>query len=914
MYQRDTLRTRLSRRRETIEDCIEQYLEYRGKAQKSEHAEFEWHPVAYHCLDVAACVNAMLEARPTSLSRGATLLRLPTDQTRRLLVALGALHDIGKFSESFFGRESLWPTFRGPYRAYPIRPHTNAGYELWQDVMVDRIGSRLTTGSIDDLDPLAVATFGHHGRPLARGRDPRHGQHFRLQGTTEAAVAFAEDAISIVCPEPVTAPVDWESVLENASWWVAGLISVADWLASDQVAFPYSPPTSDLQTYYELAMERAGVAVHSSGLTAQVPAALKSFKDLIGKDTPTAMQQWAVDVTIPAGPSLFIVEDATGTGKTEAAQVLVHRLMAAGRASGAYWGMPTQATANAMFDRQCQTIGALFDGMVDQRPSLVIAHGQAKLHEKFRSTVFDGWADSGLARNDADDKDSESRIACAAFIADDRRKAFLADIGAGTIDQALLGALPSKYNTMRLFGLAEKVLVLDEVHAYDAYVECETEALLEFHAALGGSAILLSATLTQRQRQKFTSAWWRGSGLRRRYTPPVREDASSTPYPLATVVGYDGLATEYELPVHGQASSTVAVIQVHDEAEVVRRVRAAHDGGQAVAWIRNTVDSALEAAELLRANGLHPIVFHARFAQCDRQAREREIMELFGVDSKGSARNRVLVATQVVEQSLDLDFDLLVSDLAPIDLLIQRAGRLWRHKRTRPHGSAPQLLVLTPPYENEPGARWLEELLPKTKYVYEDLGVLWRTLRELTEVGKITSPSGVRALVERVYADDGVPDSLEAASQKAQGKSAAQRATARLFSLDVAKGYAAGSSTAWHSDIRVPTRLADEDTVIRLARISDGQVMPWSGGSPSDWREWALSEVRVSHHKVGRNARIDDKYARAVEAVRSTWPKYERDVLVVVLETHGDGWQGGYLNEDDSRGVLSYSIGRGLRL
>lgn len=894
------------------------YLRYRGKARPD--ALTRWHSVAYHCLDVAACVGAILDARPVTLSRGASLLALSHADARQLLVALAVLHDLGKFSDTFYRQHAdLWPDLHGTYVGARGRPHVVAGYALWRRDLKRLIGPRLATTQGLALESLLVAAFGHHGRPISMGNSTDHDQHFNNAMDREAGFAFAHDVIGLVCDAPVSAPQKWDTLAKRASWWVSGLISVADWIGSRQQWFPYHAPDRSLAEYWGVATKRAQAAVHASGLVPPAIARGRSFVELTRIDKPpTPLQRWALDVPLPDGPSLVIIEDVTGAGKTEAAQILLHRLMVAGRASGAYWGMPTQATANAMYERQEKSILALFDDARTTRPSLILAHGQAKLHEKFRSTVLGDPVSVGGLGDDDDDLDgADSVVACAAFLAEDRRASLLADVGAGTIDQALLAVLPSKFNTIRLFGLADKVLMLDEVHAYDAYMQAEIDALLEFQAALGGNTVLLSATLTQNQRDRFVRAW---RGGRSRDADDQADDESGregagVPYPLATVV--DGAGARSENPINPASRSvrSVPVVLVHDTESVVERIVHAQARGDAVAWIRNTVDGVLEAAQKLRERGIKPLVFHARFAQCDRQAREAEVMAAFGPLSQGNERNRVLVASQVVEQSLDLDFDMLVTDLAPIDLIIQRCGRLWRHQRARPFGSREELVMLTPRFTEEPTTDWLDSALPKVKYVYEHLGVLWRTSRELTHHSFIETPAGVRGMIERVYSDVDAPPSLDAAVQRVAGKNAAQGAMGRNFSLSVEGAYIANASPNWYSDIRIPTRLIDEQTVIRLARVSeDGRVVPWSGGAPGDWKAWALSEVRVSSHKVPKGSSVFERFKGDVTSVKNEWPKYERDVLLLPLEQEGDEWIGCFALPTGSAARVAYAELEGLRM
>jgi CRISPR-associated endonuclease/helicase Cas3 len=862
-----------------------------------------------------------MDARPVTLSRGASLLALSHADARQLLVVLAVLHDLGKFSDTFYRQHAdLWPDLHGAHVGARGRPHVVAGYALWRRDLKRLIGPRLATTQSSPLESLLVAAFGHHGRPITKGNSTDHDQHFNKSADREAGCAFAQDAIGLLCEAPVAAPEKWDMVAKRASWWVSGLISVADWIGSRQQSFPYRAPDLSLAEYWDVATCQAREAVHASGLVPPAIARGRSFVELTRLDKPpTPLQRWALDVPLPDGPSLFIVEDVTGAGKTEAAQILLHRLMGANRASGAYWGMPTQATANAMYERQRKSILALFDDATTTKPSLVLAHGQSKLHEEFRATVLGNQVGVGTHADDDDDLEgADSVIACAAFLADDRRASLLADIGAGTIDQALLAVLPSKFNTIRLLGLVDKVLVLDEVHAYDAYMQAEIETLLEFQAALGGSTVLLSATLTQEQRDRFVRAWrgGRSGDADDRADDKSGREGADVPYPLATIVDGAGARTESPIEPAPWSTRTVPVVLVHDSESVVESIVQAHRRGDAVVWIRNTVDGVLEAAQQLRERDIKPLVFHGRFAQCDRQAREAEVMAAFGPGPHGNKeRHRVLVASQVVEQSLDLDFDMLVTDLAPIDLIIQRCGRLWRHQRPRPAGSREELVLLAPRFTKEPVKDWLDAVLPKVKYVYEDVGVLWRTSRELTHHSYIETPLGVRGMIERVYADDYTPPSLDAAVQRVAGRDAAQGAMGRNFALSVDGAYIANASPNWYSDIRVPTRLIDQQTVIRLAHVTaDGSVVPWSGGAPDNWKAWALSEVRVSSHKVPKGSIVLERFKSAVATVKEEWPKYERDVLLLPLEREGDGWIASFALPSGSAARVAYSELEGLRM
>ena len=240
--------------------------------------------------------------------------------------------------------------------------------------------------------------------------------------------------------------------------------------------------------------------------------------------------------------------------------------------------------------------------------------------------------------------------------------------------------------------------------------------------------------------------------------------------------------------------------------------------GAAVTWIRNTVDDAISGVNLLRSEGIAAALFHDRFAMCDRLAIETDAVRRFGKNSGAAERRgKVLVATQVIEQTLDLDFDLIVSDLAPLDLLLQRAGRLWRHTHRKRPISGPQILVLSPDPDGPIVADWLGPQARGTSVVYSDHGVLWRTARVITHQSSSKVPDDVRGAIEAVYASDDadIPPALQPARGKALGEKMAQRAFADANLLSVERGYVL-SETAWQNESRVATRLSEGVRTLRL--------------------------------------------------------------------------------------------------
>jgi CRISPR-associated endonuclease/helicase Cas3 len=833
-----------------------------GKARPIGDAEPHWHPLVWHMLDVGACAQAILEVRPGARRFVTRSLDLEEAQAIRLAVLVATLHDLGKFAAPFqqkaIGPE--WPFQKPRDIQLGNSEHDRDGLALWRRVLSAQLANRIWPGAKETIDQLIGACAGHHGRAVDT-TNLYPDETFQPEGMA-AAQQCAAALVDLLLPVPIHASQPNEGELAAATFWFAGFVTIADWVGSTQTYFPYSAPDIPIEDYWCSARDKARIAVGALGLVPAQPSELKSFVTLIGKQAPTPLQALTERIELPGGPVLVVIEDVTGAGKTEAAQVLVHRLMATGRASGAYWAMPTHATANAMYARQRNAIAALFAN--GARPQLALAHAGARLHKVFQETILRQAGRPEDAFGDAE-PDETATAACAAFLADDARAALIADVGAGTIDQAILGVLPARFQAVRLFGLSEKVLIVDEAHAYDAYVGEELKGLLKFHAALGGSAIVLSATLPRdvkgkAGREQIVRAWLEGCGVGMREWRG-KKVVQCDDYPLITIVSRDDKPIEIHVEAAAWSRRKVPVRFVQQPDIVIDALVSAASEGAAVAWVRNTVDDALAADAAIQKRGFAPIVFHARFGQEDRQKIEAAVMARVGPDADSAARRGVIVvATQVIEQSLDLDFDLMASDLAPVDLLIQRAGRLRRHTyRDAERPPVPfELIVKAPAFDCDPKAEWLSEEMHKTEFIYRDPAILWRTMRALRRCGAIETPGGLRGLIEEVYGEKAeVPSGLNPKSSKAEGAAKAEGGQAKQSLLSLTAGYSA-KQAAWVAEerVQVRTRLSDAQTTLRLAVVgTDDSLTPWAEDAGPPWKRWALSEVKVPMYRAPLGAR-----------------------------------------------------------
>ena len=897
----------------------------------------ESHPLICHLLDVAASAEALLRQERSRLTRLAKSCNVDADDLSRCFVALVALHDIGKCARGFQGKVlDLWPSLLGPRPDTKLSVrHDVAGVWLFTETPgLAQVIERLLPGLSPSKRRMIVqAVCSHHGEPID-GDFPDIANPRKLIGADaqEAAVEIAEAMLALLQPPPCPLADEHGPLI---SFWLSGLAVLADWLGSNRAWFDFQPAPdaqdthflASLQSYWtKHARPRAVRALDEAGLTyAQVSPRI-GLAHLFGTTyEPTPLQEYAETVNLPDGPVLFIIEDMTGAGKTEAAVILAHRLMLAGKARGLHIGLPTMATANAMFERMAKSYRRLFDD--DSSPSIVLTHGRRELFVGF-ALVLPGLLSAesdiaGFADPSEEDSDDPSKIEATAFCADwlarSNKQAFLAQIGAGTIDQGILSVLPARHQSLRLWGLSDKVLVIDEAHAYDAYMSREIECLLEFQAALGGSAIVLSATLPQAKRADWVNAFLKGAqnGDKSSWKP------SRSAYPLVTSVA-PGKIEETPVALRDGLAREVIVQRIASLDEAHSHALEAAQQGAAVALIRNTVDEAIASYDALAHRFERVMLFHARFAMGDRHKIEIEVLNRFGKNGTGE-RNAILIATQVVEQSLDIDFDLIVSDLAPIDLLIQRAGRLWRHAgRERPI-EGPRFLVLSPEPSEDVGSLWPSPVLPKTNFVYRDAALLWRSAKAIFTARKIVSRTSltsglcetgeVRTLIEAAYSTTeriAIPPGLERAENEAAGVHSGERTHARYNTLEFAKGYD-WDGTKWERDTRVKTRLGEETVILRLARIEADMVVPWVAIEDGDIRRaWSLSEVGLRKSQCS-GSRNSAQVQKVIDKAKRGWTLSEREMPVVVLHPVDNVVWLGAAEVNANPISITYSASAGLR-
>jgi CRISPR-associated endonuclease/helicase Cas3 len=529
---------------------------------------------------------------------------------------------------------------------------------------------------------------------------------------------------------------------------LSGLASVADWIGSMEDYFEPGSGYVNLAEYVERAARQARRALKETGwLGWQPPTSTIPFESLCNVPAPRPLQETVISLVSQLDrPALVIIEAPTGVGKTEAALYLADHWGRVLHQRGTYMAMPTMATSNQMFKRVREVLKRRYP---DELVNYHLLHGNAMLMD-----------DDQLPRL-ATISDSEGRGTVAALTWFTKRKrGLLAPFAVGTVDQALMSILQTSHFFIRLFGLSHKTVIFDEIHAYDTYMEELFYLLLKWLRVMGTSVVVLSATLPEQSRRRLIQA----------YTGHPRADLPATSYPILTWATEDQIDA---IPLEAPVKRKVALKRIERKPETIVRQLAneLQDGGCA-AVICNTVGRAQEIyrsvreAKIISEGDL--ILFHARFPFAWREQIEQEVLDLFKKGGKRPQKS-IVVATQVIEQSLDLDFDLMISDLAPVDLVIQRVGRLHRHdsnRDTRPARLATPRLLLAMPETLEGAPRFDRGDV----YIYGQYLML-RSYLTLRHRDSIVTPDETQVLIESVYGPENLlPKPLSTAMQQALDK------------------------------------------------------------------------------------------------------------------------------------------------
>jgi len=703
-------------------------------------------------VDTAAVVFVLWEqvAAPYITARTASLCG-SAGNCRAVMAFLAGLHDLGKISPKFTGK---WPA--------AVSVLSELGFKFLPSLLRSRMA--LPHGCVTEITVPDLLT--EEGTPYAAGQliAQAIGAHHGLFATPQQKTRFIAAKRDLGEPRPqwdearrtaycalrdLLAPdlsqIRWEELQHDQAFHLllAGLTSVVDWISSMEDYFPFAVDDTreiDLDKYYDLSRERAGRALDEIGWLQWSPGKkVKTFRDLFAFKSLRPLQE---KTEVLAGrslstPVMVLIEAPMGEGKTEAAFYLQDWFQVRCGQRGMYLALPTQATSDQMLGRVGEFLAARYP---KDKVNLHLMHGNSALSADYRHLRV-----SAVEYDNENDKGAV--VAEEWFVP--KKRSLLAPFGVGTIDQALLSVLQVRHGFVRLFGLAGKVVVIDEIHAYDTYTSTLVDRLLEWLSALGSSVILLSATLPRKRREELLKAY---SGQKCSGIPEVS-------YPRITWATGEGRTGGLEFDAREQEPLEITWVGP-DTLAIAKKLVRTLTGNGCAAWICNTVGKAQEVYSALkplcRPEGMELSLLHARYLFADRQEREKKVLAAFGKNSLKKTtdpeycsrpKKAILIATQVIEQSLDLDFDLMVTEPAPVDLVLQRSGRIHRHAgRDRPAGlKKPQLWLVNPPLSDE-GI----PLFEANAYVYSEyiLFLSWLALRNLN---RISIPQDVERLIEQVY-------------------------------------------------------------------------------------------------------------------------------------------------------------------
>ena len=700
----------------------------------------EIHLLIFHLLESAAVGLALWNY---SLSKSikqeiANLFNLPEETYGHYLAYWIGLHDIGKATPAFqIQLERVNPAL--------IKAIRNSGLSI--DPTLTHAYHSLLSGkylSQKDYIPkeVEIAISGHHGKWNTFYR-PISSLAFGDEKWQSVRESYDEILKRVLGITNFNLPkIEQIEISNTFTTWLSGCICAADWLSSNENYFHYQDSWQEPESYLKIAYEKAVDVLKETGWIGwqskgekQTFAQMYHFK---GWEGPNDIQQQAIEAYQtfnPKTPFMMLVEAPTGIGKTEIAMYLADQWLQNNNGSGMYIAMPSQATSNQIYSRSKDVLENRYS---DQLINLTLAHGQARWNEQVNK----------IRVKEVGEKSDQQGLITSEWFQNNLKRSLLTPFGVGTVDQIFLSILQTKHFFVRLFGVKNKVIIFDEVHAYDTHMNTLFHRLLEWLRALGASVIILSATLPENTRKEIIS----------HYCDIPKENISSDDhYPRITLASPE--KGQIVTPLSWTKPDREIKLTWVQEKHLNELLQDRLSNGGCAAIICNTVRQSQEIYLQLKAQGIVPdkdlFLFHARFPFRWRQQIESDVLEKFGKEATRANGKRpqkaIVVATQVIEQSLDLDFDIMVTELAPIDLILQRAGRLHRHERIgqRPDNLMQPELMIFEVDKDKNGLPLVGEREP-----FYGKSTLLRTYFHLHEITTLKVVTSTRELIEKVYASD----------------------------------------------------------------------------------------------------------------------------------------------------------------
>lgn len=676
--------------------------------------------VTNHCLIVGTVAESLRGHLPSSIQR-----QLPDGS-----VTLVAGHDVGKLTPGFQLKAPRWSWHRA----------------LQQSIIADGLCTNHAVVSqwhLQNCSPLKsdkkrqywlVSTGGHHGSYPFGCKNMKVAPY---EGGDGHFSQLREELLEFLIKRFGPLPSEFGKDEHERIHLLTGFTIFSDWIGSNADWFPYEV-SSDPKTLTTIAQDilrdlNWTVTVHQGLSFGEQFQAPKSKPHFHPRDIQTALLD-AADA-----PGLYIVEAPMGMGKTEAALTTAYQRWTKGEERGLYFALPTQLTSNKIHDR----INQFLSNVLGEKSTQTLIHGNAWLGDESTREVAPILEETDPQRPENEHNDVNEALR---WYSSTRRQ-LIAPFGTGTIDQALLAVLPARFAALRYFALAGKVVVIDEVHSFDPYMSALIDRLIRYLIKAGATVIILSATLTSQRRAELVQA------------AGATESESPEAYPLITKVATgDKIATHFPVPApaNGQSVSLKhESLSPATEDAFWQSIADKVEAGANVVVIRNSVALAqntyrdLKARLSIRILPEHVGLIHSRFPQNERETNEAYWTGILGKGDTSRPKGSLLVATQIVEQSVDIDADYLVTDLAPTELILQRVGRLHRHKRKRPNGFDQAVChILYPDTDWRGDAKTVKAALHPHHWIYPPLS-LWQASEILQPLDQIDLPGDIRPLLEQ---------------------------------------------------------------------------------------------------------------------------------------------------------------------
>lgn len=710
-------------------------------AKYSKSDENNYHPLWAHIIDVYHVCSELLAKRvPKSVidSFGDSMER---EKILKFLSFIIALHDIGKATPEFQGYNK---TIMNKLIALGLISNYGrssiAHFHAFASILI--LYKWIDCSELSDKDNLKeiVKYIGMHHGSIYKNCDifsNLNAKHNNVLGDK----CWQENQIDMIEYLYKLLDISIEEIgirsLENGFMQIAGLAVMADWIGSNEIYFPFINNNMSPPEYLNISRERAVNAIICLKIGESAKIRNQSFNEYfhLNSFNPRPLQAMIDNLDI-SNNSLTIIQAPTGEGKTEAALYLAAKQQSGIERGGIYVAMPTQATSNSMLNR----FKSFLDNSHDNEQSnlnLVLIHGNSYLMKYIKDNN-----DKILSISDNDTPENDEEEESYEWFAT-KKRALLAPYGVGTVDQVFLSILNVKHFFLRLFALSDKTIIFDEIHAYDTYMLELFERLLLWLKIVNANVIVLSATLPNLTIRRLLAAWNGGR----------QEIETKFPCIIQTCGNGNKILT-----FEASSEKEVSLKFISNDYDKISELALMYaSSGCKVAVIVNMVKRSQEIFSQLENSiesnsDVEISLLHSRFMLKHRQEIEYKMLNDFGKDTDNKI-GKIIVSTQIIEQSLDIDFDFIITDIAPIDLMIQRSGRLHRHNRTRPEIAKKAEMAVIIPEISEKGLSGLRE----TTSIYEHI-YIYRTYLTLKEKSVWNFPQDYTSLVESVYYEVGESD------------------------------------------------------------------------------------------------------------------------------------------------------------